>query len=150
MPETEDLLEEVKKIRWHQDAIDGNIELLTRAHRKEILEDIMDFFGNVPGKRKAINRAKVFLAIDGKRSVGQIANNLGLQISNVSREITSLKEMSLIEIKNADNEGLIYKKGNVDRLLRISKKIMKDFDIKREDITMNKEQGAKNEPSHRT
>ncbi|WXG39838.1 MAG: hypothetical protein WED07_03270 [Candidatus Freyarchaeum deiterrae] len=132
MPETEDLFGEVKKIRWHQEAMDSNIELITRAHSKEILEEIMSFFGNVPGKKKAINRARIYLAIDGKRVVGKIANDLKLQLPNVSIEITKLKDMGLIEVKEATNEGIIYKKRKVDALLRISQKLLKDFELEKE------------------
>lgn len=132
MPETEDLFEEVKKIRWHQEAIDSNIELITRAQGKDILREIMDFFGNAPGKKKAINRARIYLAIDGKKVVGKIANDLKLPFSSVSREITKLKYMGLIEVKEVTKEGIIYKKRKVDILLRISQKLLKDFDFEKE------------------
>jgi len=132
MPETEDLFEEVKKIRWHQEAIDSNIELITRAHGKEILREIMDFFGNAPGKKKAINRARVYVAIDGKKVVGKIANDLKLPFPYVSQEITKLKDMGLIEVKKVTKEGIIYKKRKVDTLLRISQKLLKDFEFEKE------------------
>jgi DNA-binding transcriptional ArsR family regulator len=132
MPETEDLFEEVKRIRWHQEAIDSNIELITRAHSKEIMAEIMAFFGNVPGKKKAINRARIYIAIDGKRTVGMIAKDLELAIPQVSREITKLKEMGLIEVKEAVKEGIIYKKRKVDSLLGISRKLMKDFGLQKQ------------------
>lgn len=154
MPETEDMFEEVKKIRWHQEAIDSNIELITRAHGKEILREIMEFFGNVPGKKKAINRARVFLAVDGKRSVGKIADDLKLQLPNVSTEITKLKDTGLIEVKEVTKEGIIYKKRKVDTLLRISQKLIKDFEFEKEvaaeapeqpQVTEQKTQGEQNE-----
>ncbi|WXG46768.1 MAG: hypothetical protein WED05_08955 [Candidatus Atabeyarchaeum deiterrae] len=129
MPETEDLFEEIKRIRWHQESIDGNIELITRAHGKEILAEIMDFFGNVPGKKKAVNRARIYLAIDGTRVVGDIANDLKLLGPDVSREIPKLKEMSLIEVKEVNAKGTIYGKTKVDALLRISHRLSKDFGI---------------------
>jgi len=129
MPESEDIFEEVKKIRWHQEAIDSNMELLTRAHGKEILNEIMDFFGNVPGKKKAINLARVYLAVDGVRTVGKIATDLKIKGPNVSIEIGKLKEMSLIEVKEVVKEGTIYKKRRVDILLRISQKLVKDFGL---------------------
>jgi DNA-binding transcriptional ArsR family regulator len=132
MPETEDMFEEVKKIRWHQEAIDSNIELITRAHGKEILREIMEFFGNVLGKKKAINRARIFLAVDGKSSVGKIADDLKLKLPNVSTEITKLKDMGLIEVKEVTKEGIIYKKRKVDTLLRISQKLIKDFELEKE------------------
>lgn len=149
MPETEDLFGEVKKIRWRQDAIDNKMELLTRAHKKEILEDIMEFFGNQPGKKKAINRAKVFLAIDGIRVVGKIAADLGILIQSASREISKLADMGLIEVKETTNDGIIYKKTDVDRLLRVSQKLMKDFEIKKEDLCPSEKEcsGETNERS---
>ena len=127
MPESEDIFEEVKKIRWHQEAIDSNMELLTRAHGKEILNEIMIFFGNVPGKKKAINLARVYLAVDGIRTVGEIATYLKMKQPNVSSDISRLMEMSLIEVKEVVKEGTIYKKRRVDTLLRISQKLIKDF-----------------------
>jgi len=155
MPETENMFEEVKKIRWHQEAIDSNIELITRAHGKEILTEIMEFFGNVPGKKKAINRARIFVAVDGKRSVGKIADDLKLKLPNVSTEITKLKDMGLIEVKEVTKEGIVYKKRKVDSLLRISQKLIKDFELEKEvvavevpeppQITEEKTQGEQNE-----
>jgi len=129
MSKNEDVVEDIRKIRWHQEAIDKNIELLTRAHKKEIMEEIMDFFGNVPKKKKAINRAKIFLAIDGKRTVSDIASFLNLPISYISQEITKLKEMSLIEIKKATKTGILYKKTRANSILRISSTLRKDFGL---------------------
>ncbi|WGM88531.1 MAG: hypothetical protein NUK63_06300 [Candidatus Bathyarchaeum tardum] len=124
-----DVAEDIRKIRWHQEAIDKNMELLTRAHRKEILEEIMEFFGNVPKKKKAVNRARIFLAINGKRTVSDLSSFLELPISYISQEITKLKEMSLIEVKRATKKGIIYKKTRANSILRISPKIKKDFAI---------------------
>ncbi|MCP8309404.1 MAG: ArsR family transcriptional regulator [archaeon] len=129
MVESEDLAEDVRKIRWHQEAIDANVELITRAHSKELLPEIMEFFGNIPRKKKAINRAKVFIAIDSKRTVSELASTLELSISQVSQEITKLKEMGLIEIKESSPKGLIYKKRKIDTILKISQKLIKDFGI---------------------
>jgi len=129
MDDSEDVTEDIRKIRWHQEAIDKNIELLTRAHRKEILEEIMGFFGNVPRKKKAINRARIFLAIDGNRTVSDLADYLNLAISYISQEITKLKEMSLIEVKRVSKQGIVYKKTRANSILRISAKLKKDFGI---------------------
>jgi DNA-binding MarR family transcriptional regulator len=127
MNKNEEVAEDIRKIRWHQEAIDKNMELLTRAHRKEIMEEIKDFFGLVPKKKKAINRAKIFLAIDGKRTVSDLASFLNLPISYISQEITKLKGMSLIEVKKATKTGIIYKKTRANSILRISLTLKKKF-----------------------
>lgn len=128
--------------------MDSNLELITRAHGKEILAEVMDFFGNVPGKKKAISRAKIYLAVDGKRTVGKIAEDLKLQISNVSREITNLKNMSLIDVKEATNDGIVYKKRRIDSLLRISRRLVKDFGLEKDISVLGTPEasGGQNEP----
>ena len=129
MVPNEEVAEDIRRIRWHQEAIDKNIELLTRAHKKEILNEIMEFFGNIPKKKKAINRARIFLAIDGKRTVSDLASYLTLPISYISQEITKLKGTSLIEVKRVSKTGIIYKKTRANSILRISATLRRDFGI---------------------
>jgi len=140
MVDSEDVAEDIRKIRWHQEAIDKNIELLTRAHRKEILEEIMIFFGNVPRKKKAINRARIFIAIDGKRTVSDLATYLNLPISYISQEITKLKGMSLIEVKKVSKKGIVYKKTRANSILRISAKLKKDLGITEDTKAQNQDE----------
>lgn len=140
MVDSEDAAEDIRKIRWHQEAIDKNIELLTRAHRKEILEEIMNFFGNVHRKKKAINRARIFIAIDGKRTVSDLATYLSLPISYISQEITKLKGMSLIEVKKVSKKGIVYKKTRANSILRISAKLKKDFGITEDTKAQNQDE----------
>jgi hypothetical protein len=40
--------------------------------------------------------------------------------------------MGLIEVKEVTKEGIIYKKRKVDTLLRISQKLIKDFELEKE------------------
>lgn len=140
MVDSEDAAEDIRKIRWHQEAIDKNIELLTRAHRKEILEEIMNFFGNVHRKKKAINRSRIFIAIDGKRTVSDLATYLSLPISYISQEITKLKGMSLIEVKKVSKKGIVYKKTRANSILRISAKLKKDFGITEDTKAQNQDE----------
>ena len=140
MVDSEDAAEDIRKIRWHQEAIDKNIELLTRAHKKEILEEIMNFFGNVHRKKKAINRARIFIAIDGKRTVSDLATYLSLPISYISQEITKLKGMSLIEVKKVSKKGIVYKKTRANSILRISAKLKKDFGITEDTKAQNQDE----------
>jgi len=40
--------------------------------------------------------------------------------------------MGLIEVKEVTKEGIVYKKRKVDTLLRISQKLIKDFELEKE------------------
>src|SRR5438132_1151418 len=45
-PESDQLSQDIREIKWHQEAIDGSMELLIRANKKSILGEILSFFGD--------------------------------------------------------------------------------------------------------
>ncbi len=118
MVESDQIAQDVREIKWHQEAIDSSMELLIKANSEKILEEIFKFFGR--SKRKA----EVFLAVDGQRTVEDITDFLGMQKPNVSRHLTSLKEEGLVEIKKVTRGGYyVYKRRRVDKILGLSKKL---------------------------
>lgn len=74
-------------------------------------------------KRK--RAAKVYLAVNGKRTSGKIAEYLNLHVQAVSNELANLEERGLIELKKWG----VYKKSKIDRILRLSLDLRKDPDL---------------------
>jgi DNA-binding transcriptional ArsR family regulator len=121
---SDEIAKDIREIKWHQEAIDSSMELLIKANKVDILTEIMDFFG------RSKRRAEIYLLVDGKRTVEDITEFLGLQKPNVSLELTKLKTEGLIEIKRITKGGYyIYKKRRVDSILHISKKLKKKFEL---------------------
>lgn len=114
---------DVREIKWKVEGIDKSIDLLVRANRKGIIDDLMEFFG------KSRERVNVFLSIDGKKTVEQIAKDLGMKGPNVSRRITELRDEGLINIKKTTRQGFIYEKTEKVRVLGLEKKLRKKFAI---------------------
>ena len=124
MIESNEVARDIREIKWHQEAIDSSMELLIKANREAILEEIMEFFG------RSKRRAEVYLAINGKRTVSDIVDLLVMKSPNVSIELSKLKEEGLIEIKEITPDGTyIYRKRRVDKILGISKRLRKKFNI---------------------
>lgn len=123
MVESDEVARDIREIKWHQEAIDSSMELLIKANRETILSEIMEFFG------KSRRRAQVFLAVNSTRTVQKIAALLSMKLPNVSIELTKLKEEGLVEIKEITADGYIYKKRRVDKILGISRKLRKKFNI---------------------
>lgn len=115
--------QDIREIKWHQEAIDSSMELLIKAHGEQIEKEIMEFFG------RSKRRAEIYLECNGNSSVTAIANKLQMKLPNVSTELTKLKEEGLIKIKKMTDEGYIYQKSKVDKILRISKKLKEKFGI---------------------
>jgi predicted transcriptional regulator len=112
---------DVREIKWRVEGIDKSIDLLVRANRKIIIDDLMEFFG------KSKDRVNVFLSIDGEKTVNQITEKLKMKSPNVSRRITELRNEGLVNIKKITKQGYIYEKTEKVRVLGLEKKLVKKF-----------------------
>lgn len=100
------------------------MDLLLKANKERILGEIGLFFGN--SKR----RAQVYLTIDGKRSVGEIARLLDIKMPNVSTDLSRCAEEGLIErVPTPSKGGFAWKKKRIDIVLRISEFLRKKFTL---------------------
>jgi len=82
---TDVLNRDVREIKHKVDGMDKSIDLLLRANRKSIQSDLLVFFGY------SKDRIKVFLAIDGIKTVTQLVHALKpMKQPNVSKRITEL------------------------------------------------------------
>lgn len=109
-------LDRIDEILSHVRSMDAQMGWLIRSEGEELKKLLLGFFSS---RRRA---AKVYLAVDGQRSSGKIADYLGLQVQNVSIEISELESKGLIELKKWG----IYKKSKIDSILRLSLDLRKD------------------------
>ena len=113
---------DVKEIRWRVEGIESSVDLLVRANRKEILQDLMEnFFG------KSKERVKVFLEVDGQKSVEEITKSLNIQGPNVSRRLSELKDEGLIELRTISDGRYIYATTKKVHILNLESKLRKEF-----------------------
>jgi predicted transcriptional regulator len=128
---------DVREIKWRVEGIDKSIDLLVRASRKQIIADILEFFG------KSKDRVNVFLAIDGNKTVDQVAKELNMKGPNVSRRITELRDEGLVNIKKITKNGYVYEKTEKVRVLGIEKVIAKKApEIDSSKITIDQQKEA--------
>ena len=119
-----DIQNELKQLKWSLDTLFAIQSKVIQANESLITSFILkNCFGIGKGARIKKTRIKVYLAIDGKRTVNDISEVTGTLLPNVSREITPLKEEGLIEVATEDPKGIIYQKTFLDELLDLSAKI---------------------------
>lgn len=112
---------DVREIKYRVDGIEKGMDLLLRANRKQILEDLMTFFG------KSEERVKVFLAIDGEKPVNQISEELKIKGPNVSRRTSELEREGLIRVKQTAGHSKIYEQTEKVAILNLRKELQKKF-----------------------
>ncbi|MGI0013663.1 MAG: winged helix-turn-helix domain-containing protein, partial [Nitrososphaera sp.] len=84
----------------------------------------MIFFG------RSGDRVKVFLAIDGEKTVGEIAKKVKIDITNVSRRITELLDEDLVYLRRNTQKGKVYDTTRKVKILNLEKELRKKFTLK--------------------
>lgn len=118
MTESRELHQKVDKILQRVESMDNFMPWMIRPQAKEIRALMLDFF------KSKTSTAKVYMEIDGEKSVTAISKQLKMKLPNVSREITILNEMALIEPKSIGNSK-VYKKTKIDKVIGLSKALEK-------------------------
>ena len=118
MSESEELHNKVDKILKKVESIDNFMPWLVRPNSPQLKKELLTFF------KKRKTSARVYLVIDGVKTVGEVATSLNMKQPNVSREIKLLNGFGLIEAV-IDGSNSIYKKNKIDNVLGLSNELSK-------------------------
>ena len=118
------ILEKLIKLDNRTDSMRHSLDWLVRANEPQLKETLIKAFGN------SKVRVQVYLALDGRKNVNDVAKALDLVRENVSREIAWLKKKGLIAPIDADGRGTIYKRAQLDSIIHLSEDLARlhDFD----------------------
>ena len=113
-------LAKLDEILVHVRSLDAQMAWVIRSQAPELKGLLLKYF------KKRKRAAKVYLAVDGKRSSGDIAGLIHVRVQNVSNEIAELESRGLVELKSWG----VYKKSKIDGILRLSAELRKDPEFK--------------------
>lgn len=117
------ILSRLSRIEHKVDSMEQTNAFALRAEADKHFDTVREIFG------RSKRRAQVYLAADGSRSVQEIADHLGMTQPAVSRELANLQQEGLTEIIDSDGGSNIWSKKAVDRSLRISRFLQKEFSL---------------------
>jgi DNA-binding transcriptional ArsR family regulator len=116
-------LNRLAKIEHKIDSLDQTTAFALRADADRHFAEVKKIFG------KSLRRAQVYLATNGIRGVQEIAEHLAMQRQNVGIELRALKEEGLLEIIDTHKGKDIWSKKPIDRTLRITKFLRREFKV---------------------
>jgi Fic family protein len=119
------ILSRLAKIEHKVDSIEQTNAFALRAEASKHFAEVKKIFG------RSIRRAQIYLAADGSRTVQEIAKHLGVPRQNLSPMLKHLSEEGLLELVDSQSRGDIWAKKSVDRSLRISPFLCKEFLLQR-------------------
>lgn len=118
MTESGELHEKVDKILQRVESMDNFMPWIIKPQAKQILEQMTEYFS------KQVSAAKVYLEIDGEKTVSTIGESLNMKQPNVSREVAKLRDLGLIEPKSVGS-STVYQKTKIDKVIGLSKSLEK-------------------------
>ncbi len=130
MDRDQQILSRLAQIQHKVDSLEQTTAFALRADSDKHLGSVMKIFG------KGKNRAKIYLAVNGDRSVQQIAELLSIKPQNVSPALKILREEGLIEMRDSQGNSDIYAKTPLDRTLQITKKLTGEFQLTSEGLPL--------------
>ena len=112
------------KIDHRTENMQDSLGWLVVASAPQLSAQLLAAFGT--SKR----RAQVYLALDGRRSVNEVADHLGMKPQNVSIELTILKKKRLIDVTEGPDGGVRYsRKHQFDAIVGVSDNLMELFNV---------------------
>lgn len=105
------------------DSMQDSLAWIVRANAGELKQQLLSEFG--ASKR----RAQVYLALDGTRTVNDVAEHLSMKRQNVTGELKTLKRLRLVDIVESDGRGTIYCKKFFDAVVGLSGALMTKFNL---------------------
>lgn len=117
------ILSRLSRIEHKVDSLEQTTAFALRADADRHFASVKEIFGQ--SKR----RAQVYLAVDGTRSVQEIAEHLKMKRQNVGPDLKHLADEGLLEIIDSQGGKDIWAKKPVDRTLRIAKFLQDEFDL---------------------
>jgi DNA-binding transcriptional ArsR family regulator len=119
---TAEVLRRLSNIERKVESIDETNAFAMRSNREAHQQQIEGIFG------KSRRRAQVYLAANGKRSVGDIASLLGMKQPNVSSDLTLLEKEGLLNVFSSAGFNHWNKKP-IDWALGVSELLMQKFKL---------------------
>ncbi len=127
------ILRRLANIEHRIDSLQQTTAFALRAEAERHFESVREIFG------KSLRRVQVYLAANGERSVQDIAVLLEMKKpTNVSRELTKLQQEGLLEIFEKDGGETYWGKKPIDKTIRISNLLQKEFHLTKDGLPNQK------------
>ena len=123
------ILRRLANIEHRVDSLGQTTAFALRADAEKHFDTVRKIFG------KSKRKVQVYLAADGTRSVLEIAELLMVARPNVSKYLIELQEDGLLEISENARGKTYYCKKPIDKTIRISSLLQKEFDLDKDGLS---------------
>lgn len=117
------ILSRLSRIEHKVDSLEQTTAFALRAESEKHFQSVKEIF------RRSLRKAQVYLAVDGTKSVQEIAAHLHMKRQNVGPELKALASEGLLEIVDSQGGKDIWAKKPVDKTLRITIFLQREFNL---------------------
>jgi len=131
------ILSRLARIEHKVDSLEQTTAFALRAESEKHFNSVKKIFG------QSMRKAQVYLAVDGRKGVQELANHLHMKRQNVGPELKYLAAEGLLEIIDTQAGKDIWGKKPVDRTLRITRFLEEEFNLGEDGLQMKAGKGKR-------
>jgi len=131
------ILNRLARIEHKVDSLEQTTAFALRAESEKHFNSVKKIFG------RSMRKAQVYLAVDGRKGVQELANYLHMKRQNVGPELRYLATEGLLEVIDTHAGKDIWGKKPVDRTLRITKFLEEEFNLGHDGLQMKARKGKR-------
>ena len=131
MADSNEIYSEILKIKTDVRALQHQTSWLLLGQRDDLQNQWKPAFSLVSGKKANFMAMRVYLAVNGKRTVTEIAKEAAVHAPDASRILTALEKSELVEpVPQKSSSTKIYSKTPADWALGITKTLQAKIESK--------------------
>ncbi len=133
MADSDEIYSELLKIKTDVRSLQHQTSWLLLGQRNELEDQWQPVFGIAPGKKANFTAMRVYLSVNAKRTVSEIATEAKVDKSDASKLLSMLERSELVEpLPQKTTQTKIYAKTPADWPLGISKALQAKIAAKSE------------------
>lgn len=122
------VLRRLSNIEHKVDSIEQTTAFALRANETGYVDAVKKIF------KHSRRRAQVYLAANAHRGVQEIANLIGIDQPNVTRELKYLQEDAMVEVIEKESGKTYWGKTPLDKTLKITRFLMDEFQLDKDGL----------------
>lgn len=127
MADSDDIYREVMIIKKDVEAVKHQTSWILRSHAESVAGHWQDVFGLTPGKRRHYSKMRVYLAVNGKRTVNEIATVAEVHRQDAGQWLKEMETHELVELLPVSKTIKTYQKTPADFALGISRSLEEEL-----------------------
>jgi len=127
MANSDDIYKELLIVKKDVESVKHQTQWILRSHAQGVAGHWHEIFGLLAGKKRNYSKMRVFLEVNGKRTVSEVALAAKVHAQDASVWLKDFETEKIVELLPVSKSSRVYQKTPADFALGISEKLQEEI-----------------------